>query len=106
MDNKIKSLVNRIREHLNKIYGERIKKIILYGSYARGEFTKDSDIDILVLVDDSISPFEIRKSLSDIIFDILMEDGELFSVVALPESFFENHHYPFILNVRKEGIIM
>jgi predicted nucleotidyltransferase len=76
----------------------------LYGSHVRGEPTKDSDIDILVLIDDSIDPFEVRRSLSNLLFDILLEKGELISVVVLPEDFFENYNYPFMLNVKKEGV--
>jgi len=77
----------------------------LYGSYVRGEATKDSDIDILVLVDDSLNPFEVRESLSDLLFDILLEEGELVSVIAIPEHLFESYNSPFMLNVRKEGVV-
>ena len=76
----------------------------LYGSHVRSEPTKDSDIDILVLIDNSIVPFEVRRILSNLLFDILLEKGELISVVVLPEDFFENYNYPFMLNVKKEGI--
>lgn len=105
MDERIKSLINKIKAHLIKIYGGKIKKIILYGSYVRGEANEDSDIDILVLVDDSLNPFEVRESLSDFLFDILLEEGELVSVIAIPEHLFENYNSPFMLNVRKEGIV-
>ena len=86
------------------MYGERIKKVILYGSYVRGEATRDSDIDVLVLVDQSLNPFEVRESLSDLLFDILLEEGELISVIAVPEQSFENYNSPFMLNVKKEGV--
>ncbi len=43
-------MMTRIKDHLIKLNCEKIKKMILYGSYARGEATKDSDIDILVVV--------------------------------------------------------
>jgi predicted nucleotidyltransferase len=105
MDKKIKPLISQIKLCLTKMYGEKIKKVILYGSYVRGEATKDSDIDILVLVDDSLNPFEVRESLSDILFDILLEEGELVSVIAIPERLFENYNSPFMLNVRKEGLV-
>ena len=36
---------------MRKIYGSHLKSVILYGSYARGDYTKDSDIDIMILVD-------------------------------------------------------
>ena len=104
MDERIVRLVNRIKDHLITQYGGKVKEVILYGSYARGEATKDSDIDILVLIDNSIEPFEVRRSLSDLLFDILLENGELVSVVVLPENFFKNYNYPFMLNVKKEGV--
>ncbi|MDK2864887.1 MAG: uncharacterized protein PWP37_1079 [Thermotogota bacterium] len=104
MDEKITRLVNQVKSHLRKRYGEKIREVILYGSHVRGEATKDSDIDILVLIDDSLDPFEVRRNLSDLLFDILLEHDELMSVVVLPEDFFENYNYPFMLNVKKEGI--
>lgn len=75
----------------------------MYGSYARGQFTENSDIDILVLVDDTLNPSEVRKN-SDLLLDILLDEGELISVIVLPENFFENYNYPFMLNVKKEGV--
>ena len=104
MDERIKHLVYRIKEHLIKMYGERIKQVILYGSQVRGEATKDSDVDILVVVDESLIPFEVRKNLSDLLFDMLLEDGELVSVIVVPEPFFKNYNSPFLLNVRKQGV--
>jgi predicted nucleotidyltransferase len=105
MDQRIKPLISRIKAHLIKMYGGNIKKVILYGSYVRGEATKDSDIDILVLVDKSLNPFEVRESLSDLLFDILLEEGELISVIAVPEQLFENYNSPFMLSVKNEGVI-
>ena len=104
MNEKITQVVNQVKEYLIKKYGDKIREIILFGSYVKGEATKDSDIDILVLIDDSIDLFEMRRSLSDLLFDILLEYGELVSVVVLPERFFENYNYPFMLNVKREGL--
>lgn len=105
MDKRTKQLVNQVKECLVKMYGEKIKQVIIYGSYVRGEATKDSDIDVLVVIDDILNPFEVRKNLSDIIFDILLEKGELISVIAVPETLFKNYKSPFILNVREEGMV-
>jgi len=105
MDEKVKYLINQIKAHLVKVYGEGIKKVILYGSYVRGAATRDSDIDLLVLVEKSLNPFEVRESLSDLLFDILLEEGELVSVIAVSEDFFENYNSPFMLNVKKEGVV-
>jgi predicted nucleotidyltransferase len=104
MDERIKSLVKRVKDFLTSKYGKKIRRVILYGSHARGEATEDSDIDLLVLVDSSLDPFEVRSSLSDLLLDIVIEHGELISVIVLHEDFFEKYNYPFMLNVKKESI--
>ncbi len=104
MDPKIKSLVDQVKAHLHENYGEGIKRVILFGSHARGEATKDSDVDVLVLVDQLLRPSEVRDSLTDLLYDMLLDEGELVSVVVLAEDRFENRGLPFMLNVRREGI--
>lgn len=104
MDEKIKQIVCQVKERLLKIYGEKVADVILYGSHVRNEATEDSDIDLLVLVDESLDPSKVRESLSDFLFDILLEEKELVSVLVLHKNFFETHNYPFILNVKREGL--
>lgn len=104
MDPKIKRLIDQVKAHLHERYGEGIKRVILYGSHARGEATEDSDVDVLVLVDQSLNPREVDDSLNDLLYDIILNEGELVSVIAVSEERFENYNSPFMLNVRKEGI--
>ena len=51
------------------LLGERLKKIILYGSYARGDYNSSSDIDIMILTDDEIEIY--RNKISDIAYDLI-----------------------------------
>lgn len=104
MDPKISRLLNQVKARLHETYGERIKRVILYGSHARGEATKDSDVDVLVVVDLSLDPREVEDSLSDFLYDIILNEGELFSVIAVSEERFESYRSPFMLNVKKEGV--
>jgi predicted nucleotidyltransferase len=104
MDRKIKTLINQIKTHLSKMFGVGIKSVILYGSYVRNEQTKDSDIDVLVVVDQNLNPFEVRESLSKLLFDIILDEGELVSVIVVPDDFYQSYNSPFILNVKKEGV--
>lgn len=63
-----------------------VNKIILYGSYARGDFRKDSDIDVAVVVprssisDDILKDmaklFKLRRSISNDIEPVLLIDEE------------------------------
>lgn len=106
MDPKVKRLVDQVKAYLHEKYGAGIKRVILYGSHARGEATEDSDVNVLVLVDESLNPREVDDSLSDLLYDIILEEHELVSVIVLPENHFENHNLPFMLNVRREGVTM
>ena len=100
----IASLVAPIKDYLLKTYNDKIKEILLYGSQAREESTADSDVDLLVVIDDELDRFAVRKSLSDILWDILMSSGELISVIVVPHSYYANYKSPFIFNVKEEGI--
>lgn len=104
MDERIVPLLHQVKNYLAAQYGDKVRKVILYGSHARGTAAPDSDIDLLVLVDKEVSPWKVRDSLSDLLLDILLETDQLVSVQVLPEDFFQNHNYPFILNVKREGI--
>lgn len=101
---KAKEIISELKKILREKYQDGIKEIILYGSYARGKAKSNSDIDVLIITADDLNPLEVRDSLSDFLLDVLIEKGELISVIVLPESFFKNHQYPFILNVKREGV--
>ncbi len=51
MPQRIENIINEFISGVNNILGKRAKKIILYGSYARGDYNKNSDIDIMILTD-------------------------------------------------------
>lgn len=92
---------------LQKIYGSAVKKIMLYGSYARGDFDYSSDVDILVLVNLDDNEIRDRKTdLADYTFDVEMEYGIVFSpVVANIKMYYHCIDIlPFYRNIRDEGV--
>jgi predicted nucleotidyltransferase len=105
-DRKVKILIKKIKKYLRERYGEKIKKVILYGSYVKGKATEESDIDVIVVVDDSLNSAKVRESLSDYLFDVLLEEEELISVLVINESLYENYKSPFLLNVKEEGLVI
>jgi predicted nucleotidyltransferase len=50
----VQPLLERVKAHLKQCFGDGIEAVLLYGSYARGSATPDSDIDLLVLTDESL----------------------------------------------------
>lgn len=88
-------------------HGDKIEQIILFGSYARGEATEESDIDILVITGGN--RFEMQKNLSEIAVDILLDTGEYISAKAVSVeeySFMEKIKTGFYQNIAKEGVVV
>ena len=83
-------------------YGDRIRGITLFGSVARGTASEDSDIDLLVVIDEE--DFRLRRELVGLSFDILLETGGDLSVKVLSNRDFQTHKsHSFLRNVLAEG---
>ena len=70
----MQDLIKQYVEEVRKIYGVHVRQIILYGSYARGDFHPDSDVDIMILVD--MSDLELKayaQQLSYMTYDFNMD---------------------------------
>lgn len=101
---KIERTLSIIREHILKIKGTQ--QVILYGSYAKGEAKEDSDVDILVVVDDDLDPGKVEKELDDFLFDILLKENKLISLIVVKKMMFDTYRSPLLLNIKEEGIII
>lgn len=100
-------LLNEAAEGLKAIYGDHIVGIILFGSYARGDFTKDSDIDIAVILDlERGQESAFRSKLIEFSSDLDLKYDTLTSFRCIPHSEFEQWKdtLPFYLNIQREGI--
>ncbi|MFQ6047058.1 MAG: nucleotidyltransferase domain-containing protein, partial [Gemmatimonadales bacterium] len=51
MTEDISGVLRRLKEGLSTLYGDRLKGVYLFGSYARGEADDESDIDVLIVLD-------------------------------------------------------
>jgi len=81
-----------------------IEKIILFGSVARMEDEKDSDIDILIIAKDK---YKIEDAIYGKAFDIYLNNDEDISAILLStEDYKYNKSSNFIANVEKEGILI
>ena len=92
------------QDRLKGLLGDRIKEIVLYGSYARGEQNSESDVDILLITANKLDSSE-KSRLAGIENEILINYGIYISVIPETEEFFNRYSWiPFYQNVHKDGI--
>ncbi len=101
---RVLNILRRVKGHLEERYGDAVRRVLLFGSFARGDATEDSDVDVAIVVSDDLEPCEVEAFLDELLFEVLLEEGELVSVVALREDHFEDPRSPFVMNIRSEGI--
>lgn len=108
---KIENIVDEFVKKANEILGDRVKKIILYGSYARGDYNESSDIDIMILTDlKDEEYYEYFSKISDMAYDIEFDnnfDIEISPVIKNIDRFnYWLEALPFYMNVQKEGVVL
>jgi predicted nucleotidyltransferase len=89
------------------MFGEQLKDIIVYGSYARGDFTESSDIDIMILVGLNDSEIkQLENMVYDGAFDLELKYGKSISPIIKNQDFFEywSDTLPFYRNIKAEGV--
>ncbi len=102
----IEPIVHQMKNIINTHYGNRLKYVILYGSYARGTFTRESDIDIMVVLNDMPSAYAEIDVLTDLKTDLMLDNEIFISTNPTSTQQFENDNQLFYRNVRKEGILL
>lgn len=107
MPQTMQQLIQQYVSNIHDIYGSHLRQIILYGSYARGDFRPDSDVDIMILLD--LSDIDIKKyrhQLSDMTFDFNMDYDVDIKPIAKSEEHYRKwvDNYPFYSNVNREGV--
>lgn len=104
---QLKTVLKEVKNASERLYGDSLSKIILYGSYARGDNTEESDIDIMIILDcneEEIRRF--RNQTAEMASDISLEQEVFLSVLLRDKQHFENYLdvLPFYKNIEREGI--
>lgn len=103
----ISDIIQDFAKSVRKMLGNSLDSVIVYGSYARGDYSELSDIDIMLLV--SLGEEEIKKisdQISDLAFDFMMKYGVDISPIITNIDHFNYwvDNLPFYRNVRDEGV--
>ena len=107
MENIGKSILKEAYSTSRKIYGTKLCNAYLYGSYARGDYDKDSDVDILLTVDmDNPEAGDYFYDIAKLSNKLSLDYDVTVSICAKSSSQFQKYLdiLPFYSNVEKEGI--
>lgn len=95
-----------LRDYLRLLYQERFVHLVLFGSYARGEATADSDVDVLVVLEDPLDASEALHQTSEFVAQLCLDHNLLISRLFMGRSRFESENSPLLRNIRAEGIAL
>jgi len=100
-------LLKEAKCELTKLFGSKLLHVVLYGSYARGDFNNESDIDVMVIVDmDKVLLQKYRRRVSALANEIDLKYNVLLSIILQDNQSFVKYQnvLPFYQNIIKEGI--
>ncbi len=97
-------ILKQIKERVHRVNPSA--RIILFGSFARGDYRKDSDIDLLILVDEENISFHDKKEIMDPIYDLEFEIGQIISPIVRTKKEWEQKYplTPLYENIQREGV--
>ena len=105
----INSVRIQIIESAKELYKDNLYKILLYGSYARGDHNEESDVDIMILLNCNENELkQYRKSTSKMASRIGLDNDVEVSLVIRDKTSFEARQriIPFYSNVSREGVLL
>ena len=97
-------LLKRFRATLGEIYGQRVERVVLYGSRARGDAQEDSDYDVAVFLRDTADRIADLYRLADLSTAILVAGGAFIHAMAYPAGSYNDPRMPLMYAIRTEGI--
>ncbi|MGD1951279.1 MAG: nucleotidyltransferase domain-containing protein [Leptolyngbyaceae cyanobacterium] len=99
-------ILENVKKYFYDLYQEQLQNIILYGSQARGDGQLDSDIDLLVVLNTPVNPYQEIDRTSQFIAQLCLEFDVVISRHFISMEKFQAEDNPFLSNVRKEGMVV
>jgi predicted nucleotidyltransferase len=96
-------ILQRFRAALNDLYGDRLERVVLYGSRARGDARPDSDYDVAVFLRDMPDRFAEMKRLAEVTRDILYSVGGVIHAMPYCAGSYDERT-PLMHEIRADGV--
>ena len=104
MKPSVRASLDDARQRLAGLYGDRLVRVVLYGSQARGDARDESDVDVLVVLRGSINVLAELKQLTDLKLALLEKYDVYVSLQPFTEADYQQRRSPLLINVHAEGI--
>lgn len=106
MNPVVKSALVDARRALEEMYGDRLSRVVLYGSHARGDAHEDSDVDVLVILHGEVDAAKELRRLAELKILLMRQYDEDVSFQPYSETDFADPSIPFLSTVRLEGVAL
>lgn len=106
---ELDSILREVAAAYRLVYGDDLVKILMYGSYARGDFDADSDVDIAAIVKGDRQTLQNNlKKVWDVSSDLELEYETIVSPTVIPFDEYEKYRedIPYYRNIEKEGVVI
>ena len=97
-------LLDEIKRRLEKTHGDRLRGVVLYGSEARGESRPDSDVDVLVLLEEPLDYGRDLEANLDALYPLSLDIGRRISAKPVSAREYETVDCPLYREAHREGI--
>ena len=105
--NELSIILDKLLLSYSSTYGGDLVRVLLYGSYSRGDYTSDSDIDVVAIVKGERQELQQRlKKVWDVSSDLELEYGTIVSPTVIPQDEYEKYKdiVPYYRNISDEGV--
>ena len=106
MSPEIKDILAELRPALEALYGERLVKLILFGSQARGDAEPGSDIDLLLVLDGPFRTGEEIARVGEVTANLSLKYNVVITCTFVSAERYLQEQSPLLINVRREGVAL
>jgi len=99
-------IARAVADDLRALYGKRLRKILLFGSWARGDAHPESDIDLLVVLDQATDRAVEHGRMNPILDRHSVENETVVTALIVSEADFEHLQWPALIRARAEGVMV
>jgi predicted nucleotidyltransferase len=103
---KERKILDQVVAVLRKHYGERLSRVVLFGSRARRDHREDSDYDILVVLNGEFDARTERKAIVYLVIPLELDNDVLTFCHVVSENTFQQGQSNLMMNARKEGVVL